>query len=405
MIRDNQSRRCVPVSNVETQDWLGFNLTGNDASLRPRNAIELPTGTLGSSNKNGDSDEAASMQSGVATKIAPFTPLNCMPFETEYWQSYGLLKKKGVFLIIVPPGACSSTLCAYFAELLSGRVLFPFGRAWYPGDVLLSTHTSNVQRVINSSFSSGHPSDGQIFTQVTPRRFNWRAPMVNLKGALADRKEGKVSAVIVDTGVFAQGIDEAIVESAYASLNDMADEADCLILLVVESTSRSVDPFERVPRSLRILRGTLLVVPLVSKVLRTQPGAAAEFLLLRLEETAASALTVRFRLEARGFSGTACISWDRLNFSDPRAAFISAETVDLTTAQRAAVQLASEVIGMRGPMTSADLKSFGCLNGIAPTTMRDALSVAKLLGQLVSFRRNDGRCFWSMPGMPQYVGS
>jgi hypothetical protein len=334
-----------------------------------------------------------------ARTTAQFTSLNNLPWEFSDWQVVNLFKKKGVALMVVPAGACSFTLGAYFAALLSGKACTPFGAARYPGDVLVSTYTSHFGEVLRTSMSTFYQSDKTVFFQRTPRRFNWRTPMVSLKEAVADRKPDKVAAIIIDTGAFPKGVDEAIVESAYASLIQLAENADCLILLMVESTSRNVDPFERVPGSLRIFRGTLLAVPLVPKSLGPQQPSLAEFLLVRLVDTAATALAVRFRLEQSYLSPeVSTINWAPIFYGDPRSAFVTCNTVDLTNAQRAAVQLAAQVISVHGPTASSDLLAAAKLNGIAPTTMRDSLSVAKLLNQLGRVRRNDGRWFWIIPG-------
>ena len=62
--------------------------------------------------------------------------------------------------MIVPHGACSFALNAYFTAFLSGRTFAPFGGARYPGVVIHSTYTPHLDRslraVTSSPFSSYH---------------------------------------------------------------------------------------------------------------------------------------------------------------------------------------------------------------------------------------------------------
>lgn len=340
---------------------------------------------------------------GEAAEAAGFKPIESVPYEPVSWQAPSLLKRRGVVLLVTPPGACTFAMCAYFSAFLSGRAHTPFSCARYPGDVLLSTYTPDLDTSLRAYLPSTINSDKKIFVQQTSRRFNWRTPTLSLKGGLAaDHKPDNVVAIIVDTGTFPKNVDDSIVESAYTALAQMADEANCLILLVVESTSRSSDPFERVPRSLRALRGTLLAVPTRSKALTSQPGDPGEFLLLRLAEAAAMALTVRFRLRSVIDSiETLRIEWGQVNCDDPRAVFRNAETADLTAAQRFAVQVAIGVIQRFGPTTSKALQAAGFGQGIAPTTMRDALTLAQVFGHLQKFRGPDGHWYWGFLGGPQ----
>jgi len=333
-------------------------------------------------------------------EIAAFKPLEEVPYEPEPWQVVGLLKKTGVVVLVTPPGSCSFALSAYFASHLSGRVSLPFGLARYPGDVLFSTHTPHLVRALRAVASSAFIGNKQILIQQTPRRFDWKAPGATFERALKDRAPGTTAAVIIDAGPPPHRFDESKIEAAYVALSGLAHERDCLILLIVEHTSKNPDPFEQVPRALKAFRGTLLTVPLRSKALAPQPYAPAEFLFLRLAEATPNALTARFTLwPVSDLVETTGISWGEITYGDPRKAFRTAETVDLSVAQRAAVQLAVEVIQQRGPTSSRDLQAVGrATSGIAPTTMRDALSVAKLLGHLDTVRSLDGKSYWIIPG-------
>lgn len=223
--------------------------------------------------------------------------------------------------------------------------------------------------------------------------------MLTLEKIESEHNTGKLAAIIIDTGTCPGRLDEAVVESATIALNFLAETLGCLVLLIVEANSRSIDPFERVPQCLRFLRGTLLAVPLRSKTLVPQLGASPEFMLMSLPEASAFAPAIRFRLVGSiDMPETSRIEWDSFFYLDPREAFRQAETADLTTAQRAAVKLAANLINARGPMSAEALRSIAPQYGVPSTTMRDALTVARELGHLDKFRTWDKRWLWIISG-------
>lgn len=342
--------------------------------------------------------KAASSVDSAPKSVAEFAPLENAPFEMIPWQSNHLLPKTGVVLLVTPPGSCSFALIGFFALHLSGRTDAPFGRAHYPGDVLLSTHSTHYDRALRVVGSRHAHSDKKIYVRRTERIFNWRVPQIALQGVFSSTAAANAAALIIDGGAFPQRLDESIVESAFSALSTMAEAASCLIIVAVEWSSRCLDPFERVPRSLRICRGTLLVSPLRSRALAPSSSDPAEFMLVRLADTTTVSVNVRFTLSSTfDFSMSADILWQKPNYSDPRNAFRHAETADLTVGQREAVRLAVQLIHQSGPATSLQLQAVSPLHGIAKTTMRDALSVANLLGYLENHRYPDGRWYWSLP--------
>jgi hypothetical protein len=348
------------------------------------------------------SDQSSAPRSGsdvVALQIPPFVPVSTVPCEPPAWLIPGLLKKKGVTLLVAPPGACFSALCTFFALTLSGKDYGPLGAVRYPGDVMLTTHTPHLDRSLRALLMATNTSMHTAFTRKTKRRFNWRTPALTLKEVTEGRKPGTLAALIIDAGDFPTRVDASIVESAHAAFSEISETLDCQVIVVVESTSRSIDPFERVPKNLRVLRDTLLAVPLRAKVLQPQTSTPPEFMLMRLSTATATAFTVRFALHVLWDAVEASrIVWTPVVYDDPRAAFKRAETADLTAAERAAVTLAADVIRQRGPTSSKELQAVGRLNGVPPTTMRDALTVADLLGHLKCRRFDDGRWYWGIPG-------
>lgn len=372
------------------------------ASSRPDRENLAAVPDAGANANSGDNSEAS--QAADAVETPPFRSLEGVPYEAVPWQGAGLLKKTGVALLVAPPGAGCFALCAYLAAYLSGRTFTPFGAARYPGDVLFTTHTPHLDRSMRAAISSQYPGAKSILTRQTSKRFNWKLAASTLKEALAGRPEGATSAVIIDTGPVPDRLTEHVVDTAYGELNKAAEKAGCLVVLVVEFSSSNPDPFERIPRSLRLIRGTLLTVPMRSKALAPEPGDAAEFLLLRLPEAAPYALAARFALmPVLDNTESARIDWGCPGFVNPRDAFRRSDIMDLTVAQRTAVQLAADIIRHRGPTSSRDLQAAGNhVRGIAPTTMRDALSIAKLLGHLDCARNMlDGKSFWIIPGVTQ----
>ncbi|MEJ7932507.1 hypothetical protein WG922_21230 [Ramlibacter sp. AN1015] len=383
--------RSVPTPTRAPKSASEERVKGESAADKQPSSADAPRGTAPSAAPDHNPETVA------------FQPLENVPYEPAPWQSVNLLKKKGVTLLVTAPGACSFALPAYFGAFLSGRGMVPFGAAHYPGDVLFTTHTPDLDRAMRAAVSSLFPSEKKVLTRCTPRRFNWKEPITVLEQALAGQPRGATAAVIIDAGPFPQGLRDDCVDAAVEAMNKVAEEADCLVLVVVESTNRSVDPFERIPKALRGVRGTLLAVPLRSKTLAPQAGAPAEFMLMRLAQASPHSLNVRFFLvPAVDLVETTSITWGVVGYGDPREAFRMAESIDLTVAQRAAVELAVDIIRHHGPTSSRELQAAGKLHrGIAPTTMRDALSVAKLLGYLGAGRSFDGRSFWIIPGVTQ----
>lgn len=346
------------------------------------------------------SENAPTPNSGSGQKPT-FTPLEKVPFESAPWQNVNLLRKTGTQIVVVPPGACSFAISGHFAQYLTGRTPWHWPPTRYPGHVLYSTYTSHLERSLRTALNLPGTSEKQIFFRQTQRRFNWKVPMLNLEEIEAEHNTGELAAIIIDTGTCPGRLDEAVVESATIALNSLAETLGCLVLLMVESNSRSIDPFERVPQCLRFLRGTLLAVPLRSKAVVPQLGTPPEFMLMGLPEASAIAPTVRFHLIGTiDMVETSRIAWGPFIHGDPREAFRQAETADLTMAQRQAVNLAANLINVRGPMSAEALRSVAPLYGIPSTTMRDALTVGRELGHLDKFRAWDRRWLWTIAGTP-----
>lgn len=369
----------------------------------PPAAPEAPDGpSPADAGKNAAEPAASGEHLGTAPSGQPFTSLDAVPYEPPPWQAVNVLRKSGVAAVILPHGACSFALNAYFAAFLSGRTFAPFGAARYPGVVIHSTYTPHLDRSLRAVTSSPFPCHKQVLTCRTEHQFDWKAPTAHVKDALKGRKRGEVVAIIIDTGPFPRRIDERIVDEARAQLSQIAEEADCLILLMVEFRNRDKDPFLRVPAALRALRGTLLAVPLESKSLTPQSGAPAEFVLMRLAEAASHSVVVRFSLEPMlDLVEASRISWGSVCLEDPRSVFTQAAAADLTEGERTAVNVAAGLIRQCGcPLSSAELQETGKEPpfGVARTTMRSALTVAGVLGLLENVHSWEGRSFWIIPG-------
>lgn len=334
---------------------------------------------------------------------APFTPLDAVPFEPAPWQGIGFLKKQGVFAVVTPHGACTAALSGYFAAYLSGRVFVPFGGARYPGTVIYTTYTANLDRSLRAAADSVFPCGHEILTQRTPRRFSWKDPTAPLVQALTGRARGEVAAVIIDVGPFSPRIKDETIDDAYAQLSAIAEEADCLVLLIVEYTkSREKNPFLRIPGALSSMRGTLLAASLPPAAMAPQSGAPAGFLLMRLAEVASHPLVVRFWLQPMMDPVEASrITWGPIAFEDPQTVFAQVAAVELSTAERAAAQVAAEIIRQRGaPTTKVELQEIGKqLYGIARSTMSSSLTVAGAADLLENVHSYDGRSFWVIPGV------
>ncbi len=347
------------------------------------------------------------VQAKASGKIPPFTPVENVLYDPNAWRVHDLIRTVGVTLIVVPPGACSATLRGFLAGYLAGKFGGPFALATHTGDVLVSTHSAHGDESLRANLTYALPTNNRVLTRTTPTRFNWKTPDITLKGELEGRKPGELAAVIVDAGPLALRVDESIVEAAYRTLSELARNAACQIIVMVEATSRHMDPFERIPRSLRILHGTILVVPLRSKALTPTPGTPPEFLLVRLADAAPTSITARFSLPSFRDAGLSKlaewspIQWGQVVYDDPREAFRRADIADLTAGQRVAVRQAAVLIVQRGPMTSTDLQAAGQHYGIAPTTMRDALTIAGLLGHLFKFQNQLNRhWYWALGTTP-----
>lgn len=338
-----------------------------------------------------------------SVQSSAFTPLEKVPSESAPWQNTNMLRKTGVQIVVVPPGAGSFAIIGHFAQYLTGITPGRWAPAKYPGDVLFSTYTPHLERSLKVALCHASSNSKNIFIQQTQRRFNWKMPMLAFEEIEAKHQPGELAALIIDTGPRPGFLDEAIVEAATVALHTLSEKLGCLVLLIVEAVSRSIDPFERVPQCLRFLRGTLLVVPMRSKAMVPQENALPEFMLLGLPEASASAPRVRFQLVTSiDMMETCRIEWGKFSYGDPREAFRQAETLDLTVAQRAAVTLAAKLINAYGPMSAEALRAAAMSNGIPSTTMRDALTVARELGHLDKFfdRDRDRRWLWFIPGTP-----
>ncbi|RZL68705.1 MAG: hypothetical protein EOP77_00230 [Variovorax sp.] len=337
----------------------------------------------------------------AAEQDPAFTLLEKVPFESAPWQSVNMLRKAGTQIVVVPPGACSFALSGHFAQYLTGRTPLHWPPARYPGNVLFSTYTRHLDRSLRESLFLAVPSAKRIYVRQTPRRFNWKQPMLNVDKIMTEYQPGELSAIIIDTGTCPGRLDEAVVESATVALNTLAETLGCLVLLMVEASSRSIDPFERIPQCLRFLRGTLLAVPLRSKTVVPQLGTPPQFLLMVLPEASAVAPLMRFRLVCSiDMAETSRIEWAQFSYGDPREAFRQAETADLTTAQLKAIRVALTLINERGPMSAEALRSAGPLHGVPSTTMRDALTIAHVLGYLTIGFTWDRRRVWLNPSTP-----
>jgi hypothetical protein len=334
-------------------------------------------------------------------RAAPYKSLDRVPCEPFPQQSLDFLKKTGVVLLVSPSGPCCFALSAYFASYLSGRSNWPFGAARYPGDVLFSTYTPDLERALRASLLNSLPNGNEVRTQVVPRRFDWEKPLKQLEEVLRSRTR-RIAAFIVDAGPFPLRVPDTIAEDALCALEKAAQEADCLIMVVVESGSRNSDPFERLPRSLRSVRGALLVAPIQANELIPEAGAPSAYVILRLPEAAANGVTAQFELHPSvDIVDTARIEWTAVYKDDPRSAFRRIKAAEITNSQRAAIQVAISVVQQRGPTSGEDLQAAGQQlrpKPIAKTTMRDALTVASLYGWLEKVRNYDGAWHWALPG-------
>lgn len=327
-----------------------------------------------------------------------FTSLDQVPLESAPWQNVNMLRRIGAQIVVVPPGACSFAISGHFAQYLTGITPWHWQPTRYPGNVLFSTYTPHLDRSLRTSLSFAGPYAKRVFIRLTERRFNWRVPLLTLEEIEAAHQPGELAAIIIDTGTCPRLLDEAVVESATVALNTLAETLGCLVILMVENDSRNTDPFGRVPPCLRFLRGTLLAAPLRSKTVVPELGAPPEFMLLGLPGASAFAPAVRFKLVASiDMAETSRIEWSPFCYVDPREAFRQAETADLTMAQRAAVTVAANLIRAHGFMSAEALRSAAPLHGISPTTMRDALTVAREFGHLDKFRTGDRRWLWFIP--------
>lgn len=347
------------------------------------------------------------VQTEVTGKIPPFTPVESVLYDSDTWRVRDLIRRVGVTLLVVPPGACSSSMSGFLAGYLAGKLAGPFALATHTGDVLVSTHSAHREESLRAILTSAFPTKSKVLSRTTSTRFNWKIPDFTLKGELENRAAGELAAVIIDAGPLPPRVDESVVEAAHRTLTELARKAACQVIVMVEATSRHMDPFERIPRSLRLLRGTILVVPLRSKALTPSPGTPPEFLLVRLADTAPTSITVRFSLPTSWQSELSKvvefspIKWGTVVYDDPREAFRRADIADLTAGQRVAVCVAADLLGQRGPMTSTDLQAAGQQYGIAPTTMRDALTIAGVLGHLFKFQYQlNRRWYWTLGSNP-----
>lgn len=328
-----------------------------------------------------------------------FRPLANSPMEPLAWQSPRFLPKSGAILVITPPGACRFAFSAYLVAYLLGAATTPFGMARYPGRVLVSSPSALFDRSLRVFLNRYTRAGRRVHTRHASRRFNWASPL-NSETAVNQLKDQAVAGLVIDAGPMPPGIRESTVDAARAKLEEVAMAADCLILIVVESTSQNPDPFERVPKSLRSMRGTLLVCPLRARVFTPPPTPLPRFLLVRLADSASHTLNVEFSLATAEDAVEASeMFWQTISYDDPREVFRAAELAEFTRSQQDAVNFALEVLRMRGPTDMATLKSLGFASTkrIAPSTMRDALTVAREFKHVEQGQRAN-RSLWALPG-------
>lgn len=305
-----------------------------------------------------------------------------------------LIPKTGVLLLIAPPGAAHAAMVDYFSLLLSGHTAIPFGAAKHPADVLVLSHTLAENSFLNRNVPILGQPCGRVYSRQLQRPFNWRIPLKHVEPALSGVPKGRVAALVIDAGPVSASVDDAIAETAEVQLREMSNSADCVILIVAESRSRSKDPFERIPKALTGFRDAILVCSLRPKEF-TAKAALSEFLLFRLAHRTPAAWTVRFSLAPCLDEERANLNWELPTFTDPREALRAAETEDLRGAQLLAAQFARAMITQHGPLSLDDLKTMGRPH-IKPTTMRDALGTARDNGFLQVYLVGR-RWLWGLP--------
>lgn len=336
-----------------------------------------------------------------------FVPLEDIPYEPAQYQGLTFLDRIGVSIVVAPAGVATFGMSQFLSGYLAGRIWGPFGYCRYPGEVLFSTYTPNLDRSMRAAHANligGH----RVLVQRTAKPFDWHNPLDSLTEQLSAIDMTKVAGVIFDTGPFPKHVKESTVRITCATLNEFAEKHEVIVLLQVESNSTAEDPYDRVPQNLRGLRGSLLIAPLAPKTISAPQGAALEFLLMRLTPSSPQALTVRFNLHQPWDNvETTRIGWGAPAMDDPRTAIRRAVRADVTQAEMVAIQLAHAVIQRNNrETTSAELKAAGKLHTpeIAPTTMRDALSTASLMGWLKKHRSYEGQWYWVIPGITPIRG-
>jgi hypothetical protein len=338
---------------------------------------------------------------GARAEEPSFLLLDDAPAEPAEMQVLNVLPRIGAVYCAVPPGACKFAFCSFLCAFFTGRTSAPFGMARYPGDVMFSTSTPLADRSMRAAHTRLYRTTYRVFTQITPHRFDWREPGKTLEPATKEHASAKLAAVIIDAGPVARGLSDATVNEANGELVAAATEAQCLVIIIVETTSRKADPFERIPAILRAMPNKLLVVPLRRKVLNPEPGAPAEFLLMHLSDTAPNSLAVHFSLlTLTDHVDIGSISWQSMIFEDPREVFRRADSADLTSTHRLIVNVAVEVIQRRGPTSKRDIDTAVRLRlGLASSTTSEALSAARLCNYLDVARDWQGRWFWFVVGV------
>lgn len=343
-------------------------------------------------------------------KYIGFSPVGSATEGSETWQVPGLIPHAGVLIVLAPPGAASAAMVDYFGALMSGKTVTPFGAARHSGDVLIFSTYLAQNDFLNRDAAWFQASTGRIYSRRTERRFNWRNPLKDIKETLGTAEPGAISAVIIAAGPLSKSVDDSIVESAHVNLARIAEAKCCVIIIVAETNSKARDPFERIPPSLRAMHDTLLVCSLTSKNLDPQAQHLPKFVLLRLSQKTTAAVSVRFTLSSKlDYEGT-CIHWEAPQVAEPREVLRHAETDDVSGAQRVAAEFAYRIICewvrlQRGLPSSIQLQALGLQNGIAKSTMKEALTAAHACGRLELYRTHSGGKVWGLPSPKSHLAN